>query len=293
MDDIVLFGEDSNLYETFVDLQHGMRSLGIEANASKSFLTTSRKTVNAIDLENGKPLKVRLEPGPGSGPAYARPNAQDLARLQRAEVRMLKDENDRTRSSLRKILVSLRDAKSFSRCEDWLGQAHMLPHVSDALGRYLRASAVEREKYEEGLRWEQIEEWLLDFFTQPWSRLAWVKAQLALSVPTSKIRDKLANEMRTWLTESSDIQLIAVAAERLAVCQPQICRSIVSSRSDTTADPLLQRILGLAVLTTGQSRGLAQNLIRRDPSNAVLAKALDDNNWNAPPVIDDFAAAEA
>lgn len=291
MDDIVCFGDDATLYGLFLDIQQSMRALGLEANSSKSFLVTSSEAVEAIDLENGTPLKVRFQPGAGSGRRQRSPNPIDVNRLKHAESKIL-DENGGTRPAVKKILVSLRNAEQFDRWEEWLDIVQYIPHAADALGRYLRDAATHGEVDGNGLTWGELDEWLEDFFSQQWSRVHWVRAQLALSIPTENAGQRLLNIMENWLEQDTEVQLLAVAAQRLAERKPDVCRSIVSARAGSVADPLLQRILALAVLTTGRNRSLAQTLVRQDGSNSILGSALDDENWSAPPVSSDFEGGE-
>jgi hypothetical protein len=291
MDDIVCFGKDSTLYGLFLDIQQEMRALGLEANFGKSFLVTSAKAIEAIDLENGTPLKVRMQPGVGSGRRGRVPNLSDVRRIKNIEAKVLERGGAEDRPALKKILVSVRDARLFERWEDWLAIAHKIPHAADSVGRYLREAAQEgggRGDLSRG----HLEEWLVEFFSQEWSRVHWVKAQLALSVPTESVGPDLLGVMEKWLETSNEVQLLAVAAQRLAARNPELCRSIVSGRAGSVSDPLLQRILGLAVLMTNKNRSLAQRLIRQDPANSILATALDDENWSSPPVSNDFENGE-
>ena len=287
MDDIVCFGEEASLYETNLDIQQEMRALGLEANTAKSFLLEPEAAINSIDLEQGKKIDIRWRVGPKSGEGRRVINPKDLAKVRRIEDRILADAGTESRPRLKRALVSLIAADRFRRHSEWLDAARKIPHAADALGRYLRAAA-QSDNAPRARRWPELQEWLLDFLGQPWARIPWVKAQLMLTVPTEHLRKPLLQDMEGWLENSTDVQLLAVAAQRLAVRSPKSFRSIVSTRADSIGDPLLQRVLCLAVLNSGQNRALARRLAKAHDANVLLRVSLEDENWSAPPVARDF-----
>ncbi|PWK82248.1 reverse transcriptase (RNA-dependent DNA polymerase) [Lentzea atacamensis] len=286
MDDITAFGIDSALYELFLDIQQVMRSVGLEANSAKSVLVAGAQAVDAVDLEHGEPLKIRSVKFVGSAGFEVDYDQKDVDRVLNLEREVLDKGGAEGKHAIKKILLTLRNAELFDRHDEWLSVAHQMPHAADSLGRFFRAAALCGEDPE--AKWRELQEWLVDFYGQPWSRVPWVRAQLALSVPVEQVGKSILNVMEGWLADSDDVQLVAVAAQRLAARAPETCRSIISGRADRVTDPLLQRVLGLAVLATGSNRNLAQKLVRRDQTNQILAQALEDNGWAAPPISSDF-----
>lgn len=57
---------------------------------------------------------------------------------------------------------------------------------------------------------------------------------------------------------------------------------------DSISDPLAQRVLGLAVLSSGNNRALAKRLASANEANSLLRACLEDESWTAAPVASDF-----
>lgn len=291
MDDITLFGREESLYSAHIELQGKMRSLRLEANASKSDLGQSGDIIRAVDLEAETPFKIRREPepGPASGSFIIIPNFDDLDKLNEMEDDVLQNPRISGRTRVRAILKTLRDAQIYTFQSKWRGVAKYLPHAADHVGRYLRDAAAWGEVNDEGMRFGDLNEWLEDALDGEWSALDWVKAQLALSVPADLARSNLLDKMEEWLEHGSNVQLVGVAAQRLAQKRPGVCREIVNSRADSTYDPALLRVLCLATLSAKGSKTTARNLVDRDDSNQLLRLVLDERNWQAQSVPEDFS----
>lgn len=287
MDDITMFGDDDALYKTFLEMQDIMRSIALEPNASKSSLVSADEAIRALDAEHEGPIEIRML---GGYDTDVEPDWDDFEKVQGLESRVLEQGSDVSRTFAKKALVSLRKNGLTDKAIEWCDNAQNIPHAADSLGRYLREAAALNEEDPDNspLHWDELEEWLVDYLQQSWASLDWVKAQLALSIPTAKVTRKTEGLLTTWLQESNDIQLIAVAAQRLASIKPTDCRSIISERSDKIQDPLILRLFALAWLQARGTRRTAEQLIKRDPANNLLQKYMEACNWSPPDVSEDF-----
>jgi hypothetical protein len=260
-------------------------------NASKSRLASSDEVIDEIVLEKVNRVRVqwRSVQDDYSGESTLDPeDARDLDRLIELESVALSDIYSTPRPWLRAALVSLADSNSFDRQDEWRSNAKAIPHAADSLGRYLRAAATWGEFWKDGPGFGALSEWLVDYFETAWSALDWVKAQLALAVPTNWLTEDLRLVMESWLEKSSNVQLVALAGQRLASSSPDVCMQIIRSRTDSSNDPLLDRALALAFIQAGGERRISKSILRRDPANILLDRALEDNSWQCPKVVDDF-----
>ena len=91
-----------------------------------------------------------------------------------------------------------------------------------------------------------------------------------------------------WLQVSDNVQMVAVAAQRLAAKEPSVCRDIIRGRIDRVSDPILLRVLAIALLCSGGKRKTVKSILERDPRNVLVHLALEDRGWSRPPVAADF-----
>ncbi|MFJ4102833.1 reverse transcriptase domain-containing protein [Amycolatopsis japonica] len=300
MDDIVAFGDSENLYQLYIELQEVVRTLGLELNTSKGRLGTAQEAVQAIVLEQIADIKVKSKvvQSEYTGRESKILDRGDLEVLYALEEFALKQGAAGTRPWLRAALSSLVNNKVFRYQEKWLENAKNIPHVADNLGRYLRSAArfEERDVGDGGLKaifgrpltWVNLCEWLVSHLKSPWCSVDWVKAQLALSVPSRHVSRSLLEIFREWFSVSNNAQLLAVAGQRLSKLDPTFCWETVRTRSDDVRDPLIERVFSLCVLSTGLDMPLAQQIARKNDANKLLILAMEDIDWRHPKVSKDF-----
>lgn len=198
------------------------------------------------------------------------------------EDELLTSPKEFPRPLIRAVLVSLTKNMEFSREAEWRSRAHDFAHAADALGRYLRGASV----VDPGLWWEYAD-WFHGFDRSLYGALDWVSSQYALMFPSFHVQGQVVEILRRWLTDSSDLQQVAVATQRLAATDPALARAVIRRRIDEAADPLIVRTFALGLLMTGEI-DLARGALRRDPRNRLLIRMLDRTDWTTPPASEDF-----
>jgi hypothetical protein len=285
MDDILVFGAAGDLYSLNLDLLDRVRQAGLELNASKSHLRPSEAFLQEFQMTVIQEVPQTIEPRMTSGAGPPRTHV-DMEWLLAREEEVLADPGKYDRSVVRFVLRSLRDNSAFDSHEKWRGLVPQLPHLVDYIGRYLRDAA----HYPFcTLQWGALQDWFSEFVVTPWATLPWVRAQLGLIFDSAHTESSNMKEVyREWLESSDDLQLIAVAAQRLGVVDPGMVRDIIRGRLDHVASPLILRVLGLGLLAVDEERALVESVLRRDPRNTLLCKMFDDRGYRAPPVPGDF-----
>jgi hypothetical protein len=282
MDDLSAEGDEEALYELLMTLQERMRQVGLELNASKTYLRPASETAMSLRLEDLKEIEIPLTLVIGG--TYEEPVAEpDPGVLRELENAIIARPQGVPRPVVRAVLVSLTKAQLFDRHEDWMRVARSLPHVADAVGRYLRGAADA-----DGALWEPLGVWFRDFATSAWGRLDWVSSQYALAFPALDLTSEVSGVLRDWLEASWNLQQVAVAVQRICTYEPVLGRNLIRARVDRTSDPLVQRVFALGLLMSGDSPDAVRSILIRDPRNKLLLKLLDKRDWKAPTVVQDF-----
>lgn len=282
MDDISAEGDEEALYDLLMNLQERMRQIGLELNASKTRLRPASETAGNLRLEDLKEIEVPQALVVGG--MYEDPVFEpDLGTLLELEAAVIARPQMIPRPVARAVLVSLTKAQHFDRYHEWMAVAHSLPHVADAVGRYLRSAA----DIDNAL-WGQLGLWFRDFAGSAWGRLDWVSSQYALAFPALDLTSEVSGVLRQWLETSSSLQQIAVAVQRICTHEPVLGRDLIRARIDRTTDPLIQRVFALGLLMAGDSEESVRPILIRDRRNKLLLQLLDGRNWKAPAVVQDF-----
>ncbi|MFI7279694.1 RNA-directed DNA polymerase [Micromonospora chersina] len=294
MDDITVIGREEFLYGLYLNLQDKAAQLGLTLNAAKSRLVDADQVVSLVRDEDLKEIAtskvVDLAASKTGEGGYGAPVVvRDSGHLLELEEEYLADPGAFPRTKLRAVLTSLVRRQKFQRWLDWMNMAHRIPHVADALGRYLEKGADHGVPGRSGEpRWELLQDFVVDFSQREWGKVNWVMAQLALSVPASKMGPHVIEMIRSWLADSDDVQKVAISAQRLAAERPADCRDIIRSRIDRISDPVLLRIMALGLVASNDERRLTRSILERDPRNSLVLSMLEDTNWKAPEVAKDF-----
>ncbi|MEV1109379.1 RNA-directed DNA polymerase [Micromonospora sp. NPDC049751] len=291
MDDITAIGPEEVLYGLYMNLQDKAAQLGLTLNAAKSRLVDADDVIGSIRDEDLKEIETdRVVEGDYGTFGVVR----DPTHLLSLQEEFLEDPGAVPRTKLRAVLTTLVRCSSFDHWDDWMGAAHRIPHVADALGRYLQKGAehLDMPGLVESSRWEPLQEFVVDFAQRRWGKVNWVAAQLALSVPAGKMGASMVEMMKLWLAEGDDVQKVAIAVQRLAAERPVDCRDIIRSKIDRTTDPVLLRVLALGLVAAKDERRLVRSVLDRDHRNSLVLSMLEDTNWKIPEVAKDFDIGE-
>jgi hypothetical protein len=121
--------------------------------------------------------------------------------------------------------------------------------------------------------------WLKDIRAAGWAIPDWVDAQFSLIFPAEEMQETERANLREWLATSTNLQKIAIAAQRLAAVEPSTCRDLIRSRVDHVADSLALRVLALGLLSAGDDRRAIQAILDRDQRNSILVQVLEERHW--------------
>lgn len=281
MDDISAEGDEEPLFALLMTLQERVRQVGLELNTSKTHLSPAPETAANLHLEDLREIEVPLRAvGEDYDNIYFEP---DLNILHALESALLDNPIHASRTVARAVLISLTKAEDFSRFREWRKRASYLPHVADALSRYLRAAAEADQDL-----WVEMGDWFSSYQGSAWGRSDWVSSQFALAFPAEHLPPPVETVLHRWLEASTSLQQVAVAAQRLCSVNPVVGRSLIRGRMDRTGDPLLLRVFALGLLMAGDTRSAVEATLRRDPRNALLVRRLETRGWQPPPVAKDF-----
>ena len=284
MDDISFEGPESALYGALLQLQQSCRQEGLEVNALKTMLISGEQSAERL-LEEAQGL-IRL---PVTTTRVTNDYEDfemtfvDRGALREAEEEVLSAPSRSPRSKVGIVLKSLIRYDDYSRITDWMTAAPYLPHAADKLSRYLAAG--NRSLWGFGL---DLPKWFTDLQQSGWPHLEWVQAQHALAVPSEQVDGGMQTVLEGWLSESSNLQKVAVAVQRIAAAHPVRYRALVTARIDSVHDPLLARLLALGLLMAAQPRDDVRQALRRHPNNALTLKYLEERGWRLPDVSEDF-----
>ncbi|UGU29878.1 hypothetical protein LT350_25495 [Mycolicibacterium smegmatis] len=191
------------------------------------------------------------------------------------------------RPVVRSVLHSLAKYEFYDRAEDWRTIANRIPHVADTLGRYLRGAM---ETDWTGSEVTKCVEWFAAYEKSIWGQQHWVTSQFALAFD-EETSPRIREVLDRWLMSSTDLQQVAIAAQRMSVMDRTYARNGMRSRADNTSDPLLLRVFALGLLQAGADRRTVMAVLERDDRNRLLTRYLDLRAWEAPPVNDDFSGS--
>lgn len=288
MDDISAEGSEEALYGLLLDLQDRARQIGLELNSAKTHLTDASQTATDLRSETLNTIEVEFRKMKLSEYTNEEVNiAVNADVLTGLEREILNNPDSFGRPVIRSVLHSLTKYAIFDNSAEWRRIAHRVPHVADNLGRYLRGSM---DAAWFGSEVTDCVDWFIQYVDSAWGRQNWVTSQFALAFDDNtspRVKEVLAR----WLESSTDLQQVAIAAERMSAMDQSYARYVMTSRADGTSDPLLLRIFALGLLRAKADRGTIAAVLYRDKRNALLAHYLETRNWEPPPVSGDFAGS--
>lgn len=284
MDDVSAEGDEEALFSLLVSLQENARLLGLELNASKTHLAAASDTAAALRLEDLRRIQVPKRIVGGGDYSEVRVIADPEALL-RLEDEIIKSPLSTSRTIARAVLSSLTEHGLFGRHPEWLQIAHQLPHGADTLGRFIRGAMDSNPSVVDACA-----DWFIHYVRSAWGKVNWVTTQYALAFPSASIPPPVREVLLNWLTVSSDLQQLGVAAQRISASEPGVARNLIRARTDRTNDPLILRTFALALLGAGEDRNAVRSLLTRDLHNRLLVKRLEGLSWAPIQVSKDFDA---
>lgn len=291
MDDISAVGSEERMYQLFLDLRDRVQEIGLNFNDLKSKLVPADEALLLLRSEELREINVPVT-NLGSDYTGAEVVQFDTRILLDLEERILGAPAAYPVTLIKAVLTSLKKCAETGRWKEWLQVAHQLPHIAAHLGRYLRSAADRDISFELNptfsTSWDLLASWFVTYARQPWARVGWATSQLALMFPASVTQESIVEVWSEWLATSEQVQMVAIAGQRLAAKDPSRCRDIIRGRVDRVMDPVLLRVLGLALLTAGEGKKTVRSILDRDPRNMLVSKYLEATNWKAPKVPEDF-----
>ena len=289
MDDYSFESKDLQaLYKLIIDIQSAMRRSGLEINTAKTHLTSGKASHDLFKRESPDRIKLKallavndyddldLDDDEGEHPV-------DFAPLERAEDRLLSNVKSISRGEGAMVLKALRKYGKTDRYLDWRNIAHQLPHLSDTLGRYFAVAMRQNRGAKKALT-----RWFIVFAESQWASVDWVSAQYAMAFASDNLPGEVGGVLDKWLRHGRNLQQVSLAAQRLAVSDPERVRSIVGSRSSIETDPHIQRALALGLLAAGGKQRDVVQLLDRSPHHRLTLRALEKRKWKLPTASSDF-----
>lgn len=284
MDDISFEGPEPALYGALLQLQQSCRQEGLEVNALKTMLISGEQSAEGLREEAQGLIRLPVTTTRVTNDYEDfEMTFVDRGALREAEEQVLSSPSRTPRSKVGIVLKSLIRYDEYSRIDEWMAAAPYLPHAADKLSRYLAAS--NHSWWGIGL---DLAKWFTELQQSGWPHVEWVQAQHALAVPSEQVDEGMQSILESWLSDSSNLQKVAVAVQRIAATHPVRYRALVAARIDSVHDPLLTRLLALGLLMAAQARDDVRQALRRHPSNALTLKYLEEKEWRLPDVPDDF-----
>lgn len=289
MDDISVESESlQDLYRLIIDIQAAMRRAGLEINTAKTHLTDGKKSHALLKADSPDQLELKkllLAEYTDEGDDDEDEPRLDLRPLEEAEERLLKNPKGISRGGGAMVLKALRSHGKTDRYLEWRNIAHQLPHVADTLGRYF-AVAIRNNRGAKAA----LERWFIVFEKSEWASVDWVAPQYAMAFSSDNLPPGVVKVLHLWLAHSQSLQQVSLAAQRLALSDPHLARTAMAKRSNTEADPHVQRALALGMISAGASQHDVKRLLKRSASHRLTLKALDSRKWRLPKSSHDFDA---
>jgi hypothetical protein len=281
MDDTWLFGSEANVRQAQVALQDWLRQLGLEMNMGKTALLVGAEREHAIEEEqlNEGAVPDQVDPNPqaSAGPP-TQPRAVSPDRARELEDRLLAAPQHAPRSLTKYVLKSLRVHGEFARISDWLEQAPRLPHVADAVARYVHSA-----------RWADFPDWLSTYIAGDWDFIPWSTAQLATAVPSDRAVPALKSTFAEWMI-GDDLPKVAVGLARMMAWHPDEARATIRELAGVEPDPAVQRLYLHGLVSMGEERAFVRSCAAQHSESQLTAALFEARGYVPLAVTPDFAA---
>lgn len=269
MDDLWLFGNDpARLRHAQVEIEQALRGLGLNLNSGKTDVLEGERLVAEAQQMEHSAVDDALQSEPRDNEPL-----NDLVDL------LLASPEHASRTSVRFASTRMREHEEFDRVNEFVEQAHRMPHVADHLARLFRDSGV----------WHELDEWYEDYAKGEWAMIPWSVAQLGTLFPVDEYYERTAHHFAEVLSSGqAPLPLTAVAAQRLASWDSDTARVAIREAAKTAQHPLVRRTLALAALASDEERPFIRGLLDEFEENSITSAMLEDRSFKPPKVLNDF-----
>ena len=281
VDDISFEGAEPALYGVIVELQERLRDVHLEMNLAKTSISPGAERGQELDDEWSQ-LVERDVVSEGTDLYGGTYTIYDESAIENAEARILSDPRLASERDAKRVLKSLRVYKKFDRAREWLSAADYLPHVADALSRYLRDWCAWVPS-----RLRQVEKLVLEAHER-WPHVPSVSAHHVLAIPSPRMSADVVDLLRGWASSDSNLQRISVAVQRLAEVDKAFARDAILRRLANPPDVLATRTLALGLVYAGGDPRDAERALRGVAAHATTLKAMELRGWKLPRPAPDF-----
>lgn len=233
VDDIWLFGSDvGRLRRAQVELQQAAELLGLNINAGKTSIVERDQLVQEARQTEHSAVDEALN--------RDEPDDEPLDGLIDSIVAQ---PETTSRTTIKFATTRMRDKQRFERVSDLMSVAHRMPHAADALSRLVRDAGTSQEQVD----------WFTWYSQSDWAPCHWAIAQFGTMFPSSEksMSAVILTTLRRFLSPTSAISLLALAAHRLAHWDPGAARTALRDIAPSANAGWQRRILTLAGLQAG------------------------------------------
>jgi hypothetical protein len=285
MDDVWVFGGGHEQLRCLqMDLQDELRNLGLEINLGKTLIREGHETRELValnDLERDPPIQLEAASGM---PYVSGHNETDLDRqfeilIERPELA------DRT--AIRYVCRRAWDYDRLDLIPQLVEVAPRAPQGADHFSRLFARSG----------HWRDLPGWYVDQARAPvgLARLPWPIAQLGTMFPSVEVVEPVAELFGSVLerTKNPPIELLAVAAHRLARWAEADARVLLRGIGAESDSPLCRRTAAIALHNLGDDRARIARMLSEFEENGATKALLESCGGKALPENRDFDLAAA
>lgn len=269
MDDMWLFGDnEGRLRHAQVELSGAMRSIGLDMNVFKTKVLEGDDAEREVQQREHSAVDVALQL-----------HEPDYVPLDILINTVLGAPEMAERTTIRFVTRRMRQSGRFDRLPEFVEVANRMPHAADILARLFRDSG----------RWQELDEWFVDYAGSDWAVSEWSVAQFATMFPSDEsVSDNIVNFLAEQLTAESSVPMLAVAAQRLAAWDANEARVLIRERARSVAHPMERRILALAAIAADEEPGFARELLSEFEENSTTLEMLKNRKFRPLPGAPDF-----
>jgi hypothetical protein len=276
MDDLWLFGNDAGkLRAAQLELQEGLRSIGLEMNYGKTALLEGEHMQDEVNLVQHSAIESHLMLGPLLG---LPPDPDPLYEL---VDKLLTDPPNADRTSMKFATKRMRQYELFDRVTALKSNAEQMPHTADSLARLFRDSGEA----------SGMSRWYLKYSKSPWGCAQWAVAQYGTMFRGARGNRTVMNFFVDCLAPSNQLPLVALAAQRLSAWEKDDARVVLREAAKNSSDPHHRRVLALAGVSCGEQPATTRRILNEFEENRVTLEMLKDGI--RPKVVADFDSPRA
>lgn len=271
VDDIWLFASDvGRLRRAQVELQQAAELLGLNINAGKTSIIERDRLVQEARQTEHSAVDEALN--------RDEPDDEPLDGL--IDIIVAQPETT-SRTTIKFATTRMRDKQRFERVRDLMSVAHRMPHAADALSRLVRDAGA----------WQQQVDWFTWYSQSDWAPCHWAIAQFGTMFPSSveSMSAGILTTLRRFLSPTSAISLLALAAHRLANWVPGAARTALRDIAPSANAGWQRRILTLAGLQAGLDATWVRALLGGLDENRVTLELLQDRGFKPVKTASDYA----